>query len=172
LRIGHFDGVANTSAFKGGGNGNSGPLVFLDSMVWAFDLNGVPNNRALFVVSTRCDPQESDYYCGAYGASKNAYLPGDPKYHESYGDGQWHKIGMRLVMNSAPGVGDGKAMLWLDDDLIHTQDDVPFMGENSPGNVGWNMVMVGGNTHNYPEDESELLEQWYSIDDVKIYVLE
>lgn len=162
FRLNHFDGNGeNPFSFFAGGA--SGPIVLLDVAI-----SGKRDTSEL-KTATRCDPQESNYKCGDYNESATYSL--SSSFSEHLGDGEWHKVGFRAKINSAPGVTDGLISVWLDGELLGSKTDVPFLGAGADPDIGWNMAMIGGNAHNYPEAESARFEQWHSFDDVKIYAL-
>ena len=167
MRIGHRD--QGQSPFRFSASGSNAPLVFIDSSIWARDQNGRRTDRASVLVSARCDPQESNYKCGSYPETGRGYINGDASNAESYGDGNWHKLAARMRINSGPGKNDGILMAWFDDQLMVNATDVPWIGSNAPADTLLNMVVLGGNIHNYPEPEGNRFEQWHSIDDVRIF---
>lgn len=171
LRVGHDDSGPGGTSYRFGSSGGVGPLVFLDSMVWARNVNGQLSNRGALLLSPRCDPQETSYTCS--GASNgNGFFPNNASFEDLLGDGEWHKVAMRVKMNTSPGASDGLMAIWLDDTMLLDERGIRFKEAGSPSGLGWNSVGVGGNTHNYPENPSQRLEQWYSIDDVKVYSLD
>jgi len=171
FRLTHFDG-GDASPFKFFGNGDSAPLFFLDLNIWTTTQNGSTVNRTGLSSAVRCDPQENNYRCNNFTENELSRLTGSPSFAESLGDGNWHKIGVRVAMNSSPGARDGIITIWVDDVQIGNRDDVPFLGPGAPAGNGWNMVMLGGNMHNYPEAEGARFEQWSAIDDFKLYRLD
>ena len=172
FRLTHFDGGGG-NPFKFFSSGDSAPLFLLDLNIWTFtDNSGVVDNRTGLSSAVRCDPQGSNYRCDNYTENELSRLNGDPSFVESFGDGAWHKIGVRVAMNSSPGVHGGIITIWVDDLLVGHRDDVPFLGACAPPEYGWNMVMLGGNMHNYPEPEENRFEQWTAIDDFRLYRLD
>lgn len=170
MRIGHRD--QGQSPFRFSASGSNAPLVFIDSSIWSRDQNPGRTNLASVLVSGRCDPQESNYKCGSYPETGRGYINGNASNAESYGDGNWHKLAARMRINTAPGRGDGIVMAWFDDQLLVNSTDVPWIGSNAPADTLLNMVVLGGNMHNYPEPENNRFEQWHSIDDVRIFAID
>ena len=173
LRIGHRD--EGQTPFSFSATGYNAPLMFIDTIVRSVTKNNAPQYvQAGVQAQLRCDPQESNYKCGTYttAQSMNGYInDGNTSFVESYGDGNWHKISARMRLNSSPGARDGIAMTFFDNEMVAYADDVPFLGSNSPAGTKLNQVSLGGNMHNYPEPESNQFEQWYAIDDVRIYTI-
>ncbi len=168
FRLSHFDGD-DGNPFKFFSNGDSAPTYFLDLHMWNTQKNGATLNFTSLASNVRCDPQESNYRCGSYESNTRGALPGQRSFEESIGDGAWHHIGVRVSVNSAPGVPDGVVSVWFDGEQVEHRTDVPFLGEGAPAGSGWNFAMLAGNMHNYPEPEESRLEQWYAIDDFKLY---
>ena len=166
VRLAHFGGPDSASRFQFFSGGQSAPIALVDLKNWTISSR---ESKARPISHIRCAPQRSNYSCGGYAEDREAKLPGDPNFVQSFGDGAWHKIGFRLKMNSRPGAADGKLMVWYDDILVQDRDDVPFLGNGADAGKLWNMFMIGGNMHNIPASESERLEQWWAIDDVRVY---
>ncbi len=89
-------------------------------------------------------------------------------HNQVYGS-EWNKIEFYFKMNSAPGVEDGVTMQWINDQLVFKNVTIPFLGSASPGNIGWNVVSLGGNDHWNPQPNENGYEEWYSIDDVEVW---
>ena len=164
FRIAHFGGGSEGNRFQFFSGGDTGPAMLLDVK----NITSSTRTQARIKSVVRCGPVSSNYSCGSYGDERESSLPGEPTFTESFGDGNWHKVAFRAKFNSAPGIADGEVDMWLDNILVHSLRDVPFIGTGSNAQ-GWNMFMVGGNMHNYPEDESQRFEQWWAIDDVRLY---
>jgi len=95
-------------------------------------------------------------------------LSGIVTHDDVYGS-KWHKIEFYVEMNSAPGVRDGAAMQWIDDQLVFKNTQIPWMGFESEGGRKFNVVALGGNDffRFYPNDDGH--EEWYAIDDIEIH---
>lgn len=66
-----------------------------------------------------------------------------------FADGEWHKIEMKMKINSAKGVNDGEIEIWMDGVLQKKRTNVGWM--DSTANLvvtGFNTVMIGGNANN------------------------
>ncbi len=169
LRIGHREPGQDGLSF--GANRYNGPMAFINAMIWAQTSTG--SNRAVLKASPRCDPQQTDYFCPDYnGGNIQGFLNNQGTFAQTFGDGNWHKIGARMKLNSSPGVHDGIMMLFYDDELVVSVNDIPWRAIGSPAGTLLNSVIIGGNMHNYPEPEANMFEQWYAIDDVKIYSIQ
>ncbi|MBI5742121.1 MAG: cadherin-like domain-containing protein [Nitrospirae bacterium] len=157
VHVRHWDRVG--SPFTAFNTGYSAPLYVFDSVQNPY---GFRHSH-----SHRCDPQENNYYCSInYDSSFN--YTGNPTYTNSLGDGMWHALEFHVKMNSAPGVADGVIEFWADDNLQYSRADIRWMGNDSPGGLGWNVVGLGYNAYNSFAPASEKKEQWYAIDDVVI----
>lgn len=86
-----------------------------------------------------------------------------------FGDEQhWTKIGFYLKMNSAPGVFDGIFIQWVDDTKVIEINTMNWV-ESARDMVQWNTVALGGNDwfNKYPDEQR--VEEWYAIDDFKVF---
>lgn len=88
--------------------------------------------------------------------------------HDELWGNAWHKMEFYVKMNSAPGAYDGVLKQWMDDQLIFSNTEIPWMGHSSDGNVKWNVVTFGGNSHFHAYDEGEKRQEWRAIDDIEI----
>lgn len=89
-------------------------------------------------------------------------------HNQIYGDA-WHKVQFYVRMNSGPGQPDGVLKQWLNEQLIFSNEQIPWQGSASQGGRKWNLVAIGGNDyfHTYPDTERR--EEWFSIDNLKVY---
>jgi len=86
-----------------------------------------------------------------------------------FGDeSQWVKVAFYLKMNSAPEVTDGEQMMWLNDQRIVHVTNIPWIRAGFDM-VKWNTVGIGGNAQFNIYPTAEQKEDWYAIDDLKIY---
>ncbi|WP_328186926.1 hypothetical protein [Marinobacter sp. OP 3.4] len=85
-----------------------------------------------------------------------------------YGAG-WNKVELYAKMNSAPGMQDGVGLQWVNDQLCFANNTIAWMGNGSPGGLGWNCVDIGGNAiwRDYPNDQR--VEEWYAISRVEVH---
>jgi hypothetical protein len=96
--------------------------------------------------------------------------------------GHWTKMTYYVKMNSAPGVADGTLKQWINDELILSNENIPWTGPEpwvaEAGNSmpKWNVVGFGGNSF-FPPTEvdadmpyalADQHEEWYAIDDIII----
>lgn len=177
LRMSHSD----SDPISTGGNGTNAPLTILDIKVWSDDFfDGPRTNRIALQAQPRCDPQETNYRCPGrdFGLTGNISVPGvpgingDASFLDTFGNGDWHKIGMRMALNSAPGVEDGILMIWYDDKLVSSSSNVTFLETGAPENHLITTVLLGGNMNNVVEPEANQFEQWYAIDDVRMFAIQ
>jgi hypothetical protein len=95
---------------------------------------------------------------------------------EFMGDG-WHKMEVYVDMNSAPGVSDGKLVMWLDDQLIFRNLVTPWIQSTGNPDKDWRAVKLGGNwawSQNQDDvgavNDADQLQEWYAIDEVEIHL--
>ncbi|MCE2593434.1 hypothetical protein K6Y31_01185 [Motilimonas cestriensis] len=90
----------------------------------------------------------------------------------------WVKMGFYVKMNSAMDARDGILIQWMNGRRLLTVTDIPYQrSERNPGEdvivgndmVKWNIVAIGGNDffHSWPKES--LREEWYAIDNLRIY---
>ena len=93
-----------------------------------------------------------------------------PDFSEGLGDGEWHLIEFEVRLNTAPGVADGSARLWLDGQLEFDNDRIPWVGSAAAAlPAGFNKIMFGGNSINNWAPEVDMPEQHYAIDDIEVF---
>lgn len=85
-----------------------------------------------------------------------------------YGE-TWHKMQFYVRMNSGPGQPDGVLKQWMDGQLIFSNEQMPWQGSTGQGGRKWNLVALGGNDYFHTYPDSERRQEWYSIDNLKIY---
>jgi hypothetical protein len=119
--------------------------------------NGVPDYYSMFTY--RDTPDE---YIRQGGAENLTW-------EQTLGDGEFHKLNFYVEMDSAPGAGDGKYEMWLDDILEQQVLDIPWRQAGDPTNIGWNEVSIGGNINNFKDAPVNTDEQWYQVSDLKIW---
>lgn len=161
FRAGHYDRSGNSFSYFS--SGSSGPL-------YIFDLKNSINWGWRHSHSLRCDPQETDYYCGGLYNEENAQYPGLPTFEQHLGDGTWHHLEIQLKTNTgSPGNWnqDGVVRYWYDGVEVWAVTDAWFNRADAPGN-GWNTVGIGGNQMNVFTDTTSGDEQWYVLDDVVV----
>lgn len=81
--------------------------------------------------------------------------------------GHWTKVAIYVKKNSAIGVADGLASIFINDQRVRHHSNVPWVQANT-GNLfpGFNYFAIGGNDYFAPFDNSQQFEDWYSIDSV------
>lgn len=79
----------------------------------------------------------------------------------------WTKMAFYVRMNSAPGVQDGVAMQWVDNQRIFVNENIDWV-RSDWDMVKWNSVAISGNDffRAYPNDVQH--EDWYAMDDLVI----
>ena len=174
FRMGHYnpkvvDGTAGTSAFntnntssKNSGLGDTtAGLFFLD-----VKQEKTPALMRLAQI-VRC----STYKCGDYDEAWFQNFEGTPgnSWSETLGDGRWHHIEVRMVMNDPVGARNGILEVYFDGVLQSKETDIPWrMAGVSPTVTGFNMFTIAGNSNNVWAGQSNE-EQWmYDVDDIRI----
>lgn len=83
---------------------------------------------------------------------------------------EWTKMAFYVKMNSAPRVNDGIMKQWIDDVQIVTLDRISWHNYRPDGQMPtWNAVHFGGNDYFGTYPNSAQHEEWYAIDDIRIY---
>tara|TARA_R110001583_G_C5628701_1_gene406824 strand:- start:135 stop:1337 length:1203 start_codon:yes stop_codon:yes gene_type:complete len=85
--------------------------------------------------------------------------------------GTYTKVAFYVKMNSAPGVGDGQIIQWLDDvQMMNVQNIVwvPSLTQGLTEMPKWTSLSIGGNDFfkNYPLEDGR--QEWWAIDDIKV----
>lgn len=62
--------------------------------------------------------------------------------------------------------------MWYDDQLLGVSPTNDLVTSDSIESRLLNYITVSGNMHNYPEPEANQFEQWYALDDVRIFAIE
>lgn len=88
--------------------------------------------------------------------------------HEEIYGSDWNKVEFFVKMNSAPGAMDGIFKQWINDQLVFSNESMPWQGNQSRGGRKWNVFAIGGNDFFQEYDNSLRHEEWYAIDDVLI----
>jgi len=84
------------------------------------------------------------------------------------GETQWVKMGFYMKMNSAPEVADGVLMQWINDERILSLHTIPWIRAGFDM-VKWNTIGIGGNDFFRGFPNESLYQDWYAIDDLKVY---
>ncbi len=93
----------------------------------------------------------------------------DKRWGATLGDGQWHRVEHRLVINSAAGAADGIYELWFDNCRIGRRMDVPWRGTGvNPDHGGFNMISIGGNQNNVWAGQTNEEQHTYDIDNIRV----
>ena len=160
-----------------GENGRSGTPVFIqDLKVWAgVDSNVMRNVPFMRGYShpdnygTANDYYEMDEYDSV--PERGIYQGGSTalSWEQTFGDGGWHRVNVYLKMDSSPGAADGIYEMWLDGIKEFEATDIPWRRVGDPDPMGWNECSIGGNMSNVWADLADKAEQWYQVDDFKIY---
>lgn len=85
----------------------------------------------------------------------------------------WRKFSIFVNMNSKPGAEDGVYKFWIDDNLIFSNANIPWIGHAATEMKAWNSIKLGGNdyiksTPTVIIPDSERIQDWYAIDDLII----
>lgn len=124
--------------------------------------------------SFRCDPQETDYYCqnnGTIASGGNAQYAGAPSFSAHMGNGDWHQLDFRIKMNTYVGGGvwnsDGIIEYSYDGTLVYQQTTMRWVQSGTDGEIGWNIVDIGGNTQNLFADNAVMGQTYHPGDTIK-----
>lgn len=92
-RIYNFDGPDGVnSPWNFFSNGDSAPIFLLD-------IKSSPTYGYRSVAALRCDPQESEYYCGAYPDTYDSPWGGtnaSTTFTDPFDDGGWHHLEIKV----------------------------------------------------------------------------
>lgn len=96
----------------------------------------------------------------------------------------WRKVGVFVKMNSQKGVQDGEYRIYIDDNLIFSNNNIPWIGAYDGEMKYWNSIKLGGNDYikvlkkegskeeigpeSMPIPDSLRYQDWYAIDDLKV----
>lgn len=96
------------------------------------------------------------------------HQPGTAALDHVFGDEQtWTKVAFYVRMNSAPGVQNGVAMQWIDDQRIFYNENIDWVREGYDM-VKWNTIAISGNDFFRGYDNERRYEEWYAIDDIVV----
>lgn len=173
FRIGHYnplvvDGTAKTSVFNTNKSSskNSG-LGDTTAGIFFLYVKHESSGLVRFQQGVRC----SDYKCGRYKEAWRQNITGTSgvSWGKTLGDDKWHHIEARVKMNSAVDTNDGVLELYFDSILQTRRDNIPWRMTGVKNTVtGFNMISIGGNSHNIWAGQTNE-EQWmYDFDDLRI----
>lgn len=163
-------GLRNRLSFRGGPHGDNYGMTSADipglprSLVGSGDLamNFTDDMAGMGVGGTM--PQIVDRVNGGF-ISDN--LSQNVSHEQIFGDGsEYTKMGFYVKMNSAPGVNDGVARQWLNDEQIFNNEQIAWVGPTSAPMPKFNVVLIGGNDYFQEYPNADLHQEWYAIDDV------
>lgn len=143
------------------------PLIIMDMMDWKYRWSDW--SQARFTTAFRCAPEWTNRDCWWTTWYNQVPFPWVPTFKDSAWDGNWHKYAFRIKMNSAPWVADGIYQQWYDDTIVMDKEGIMWVDENGDEDVWLNLFSIWWNMHNYPYPEEDQFEQWWAIDDVKVY---
>ena len=83
-------------------------------------------------------------------------------------DGSWHKVNYYVRMDSYAGAEDGVIEIWINDHLEHKADNIRWR-RTGDKDVGFDWFAIGGNMSNVPYDESKQHQQYYAVDELKVF---
>jgi len=95
-----------------------------------------------------------------------------PAIHEQvYGKySNWTKLAFYVKMNSAPGKKDGVMKQWINNKIVFSNSNIPWVKPNKRNiMVKWNVIAFGGNDffRSYPNKSKH--EEWYAIDEIFVH---
>lgn len=174
FRMGHYnprviDGTTNTNVFNTNANTSEGPTT---SGLMFYDIKAVSDAHFRHKISLRGDPS---YKMGNQwnGPQFEILDRGgelvDKSWEATYGDGEWHLYEVGMIMNSSPGVQDGRVLVYLDGVYQGGEDNVPWLQAGHDIDVtGFNMFTLGGNADFVWDGQSNAEQYFYDIDDVMV----
>ena len=171
-----MDGTTGTSVFnvrnsneKNNGLGRTTGGLFIMNVVHH---DAKPTRIRL---STRCN---ATYKCGTYDEVWDYLVnPGAPTnvsdWSTNFGDGNWHKLEVHMVMNSSPGVGDGVLEVYYDGTRLGGRTNVPWKMDNAESWIeGINYFAIAGNSENEwagnIDTPSSPEQSFYFMDDIQV----
>lgn len=128
--------------------------------------NFLRNTRGMGVGGS--DPKIPDLVNGGYLLDSS----GPIEHEQVYGTTEvWTKMAFYLKLNSAPGIDDGVFKQWINDEQFYFDDSITWIPESAEEEqmLGWNYLAIGGNDYFQPVDNEERFEDWYAIDDLRVY---
>ncbi|MGI9286668.1 MAG: hypothetical protein ACR2P1_14880 [Pseudomonadales bacterium] len=162
FRVGHYrptvvDGTEGISVFNTDKTTES--LGFLDTKQAYADIFRL--NTAL-----RCTPE---YKCGSYDEAFESRFSPSESWRDTIGDGNWHLVEVQVVMNSAPGKGNGVWRVYWDGKLHSERTNVPWRMAGADSKVtGFNLFTIAGNSNNVWAGQTNAEQHMYDVDDVKV----
>jgi len=179
LRCRRHSGITtdNRFSFFGADSRSGSPVAIFDLKSWTTSTGNYVRPLAAIRGYTHPDTYKTDddYYgfAGDYPTKIESSVKLNQakslSWQEVFLDDKWHKIGFYIKMDSHPGAKDGIVQLWIDDHEIFSKKDVPWRRSGDPDTMGWNECSLGGNANNIPYPEEAHYDQWYAVDDFKIY---
>ncbi len=82
----------------------------------------------------------------------------------------WTKVAFYVKMNSAPGKKDGVMKQWINNKIVSSNSNIPWVKPNKRNiMVKWNVIAFGGNDffRSYPNKSKH--EEWYAIDEIFVH---
>jgi len=160
MRVGNFRGAPTDNRYTFNTGANQGPLLFLNIGEAVYN-SSAP--RGIFKGAVRHAPYSTGPNIFSYMKENQASCL------SILGDGTWHTLAARMVMNSAAGISDGIVQMWFDGNLTGTNSEIEWNRSAELNGIGLNSVAIGGNADNVPFDESLKHEQWWALKDFKVY---
>lgn len=157
-------GVRNVLSFRGGPHGEN--YKFNGEHTADVSLNFTSNLKG------QGEGGRDSSLLGLVSGSKLADLDTSNLDHEEvFGKpGSWTKMGFYVQMNSSPGARDGVFRQWVNGHQVLNKTDIPWvMGNSDNKMVQWNYFAIGGNDYFQAFDNELRHEDWYSIDNLKVY---
>ncbi|NTW27222.1 MAG: hypothetical protein HGA36_02790 [Candidatus Moranbacteria bacterium] len=167
FRVKHFDRVG--SIYTGFPAGTLAPIL-----LW--DIKHSNSWGTRWANASRCDPQETDYYCTTSVPGDNLFVAGnmtiEPNEPGMPADGEWHQLDFHLKMNTynsetSSWSSDGIYQFSYDGVNRENHSNVLWKRTGSNESIGWNAFDLGGNAFNsYNDNWSNTID--YAIDDVVV----
>ena len=176
FRMGHYnprviDGTTGTSVVNTNRVTTEGPTT---SGLMFYDIERITDSIYRHKISIRGDPDykiSRDFNGPELSFYDEDGLMASPTWENTYGDGQWHKFEVGMIMNSAPGAEDGELHVYFDNVYQGGFTDIPYRQSGSnPGVTGFNMFTIAGNADSVWDGQSYAEQHFYDIDNVAVCV--
>ena len=173
FRMGHYnpkviDGTTATSIVNTNNKTNEGPTT---SGLVFYDIKRVNNTHYRHKIAMRGGPSYKIAFTYNFEEfeirDKNGEVS-DKSWSATFGDGQWHRYEVGMIMNSSPGVKDGKVLVYLDGIYQGGKNNVPWLQSgHDPDVTGFNMFTIAGNADFLWDGQSNAEQHFYDIDNVE-----
>jgi hypothetical protein len=101
--------------------------------------------------------------------SKNDNIPAT--HEQVYGKyPNWTKVAFYVKINSGPGINDGVMKQWINNEIVFSNANIPWVKPNKRNiMVNWNVIAFGGNDFFQAYPNKNKHEEWYAIDEIFVH---